>query len=232
MTLQILWGCGEHDGMPAMNHSPFSQSDLDRITEAVRSAESKTSGEIVPYFVTQSDDYSIARWRGGVALAAIAMLVTLAFQMMSKTWLPLGVLELSGTIVGAFILGILLVRAVPSVRRLMLGHALMDHRVSQRASVAFLSEEVFKTRERTGILIFLSFFERRVIVLGDSGVNAKVAQSDWQGIVHTIVKSVKQGKPADGLVDAIRQCGDLLQTHGVERLRDDTDELSDSLRIG
>ena len=232
MTFQILWRCREHIGMPAMNHSPFSQSDLDRITEAVRAAESKTSGEIVPYFVIQSDDYSIARWRGGVALAALAVLVTLAFQMMSKTWLPFGVLELSGAIVGAFILGILLVRAVPQFRRLMLGHALMDHRVSQRASVAFLSEEVFKTRERTGILIFLSFFERRVIVLGDSGINAKVVQSDWQEIVHTIIKSVKQGKPADGLIDAIRQCGDLLQQHGVERLRDDTDELSDSLRIG
>jgi putative membrane protein len=215
-----------------MNQSLFSQSDLDRIGEAVRAAESKTSGEIVPYFVDQSDDYSVARWRGGVVLAGIVMVAFLSFHILSKTWIPFGLLELSGSLVGAFLLGVVLVRAIPSIRRLMLSHARMDHQVSQRASVAFLSEEVFKTRERTGILLFLSFFERRVIVLGDSGINAKVAKKDWDGIVQTIVKSIKQGKPADGLVDAIRQCGELLQKHGVERGRDDTDELSDALRIG
>jgi putative membrane protein len=218
--------------MSAMNQNLFSQSDLDRIAETVRAAESKTSGEIVPYFVNQSDDYGIARWRGGAAVAAVALIAALTVQMMSTTWVPLGILELSGTVVGAYLLGILLIRVFPSFRRLMAGHTLMGHRVSQRASLAFLSEEVFKTRERTGILIFLSFFERRVIVLGDSGINAKVAQSEWDGIVQTIVKSTKQGKPADGLVDAIRQCGELLQQHGVERRRDDTDELSDSLRVG
>lgn len=214
------------------NLNPFSQTDLDRIAEAVRTAESKTSGEIVPYFVTQSDDYSVAHWRGGVSLAAIAVLVLLAVQTTSSTWLPWGILEFSGMIVGAFLLGMLLVHLAPSLRRLMLSHAQMDRLVSQRASAAFLSEEVFKTRERTGILIFLSFFERRVIVLGDSGINAKVHPSDWQGIVQAVVKSVKRGKPTDGLIDAIQQCGELLQRHGVERRRDDTDELSDSLRIG
>jgi putative membrane protein len=216
----------------SMNQNPFSQSDLDRIADAVRAAESNTSGEIVPYFVYQSDDYGIARWRGGAAVAAVALIATLTVQMMSRTWVPLGILELSGTLVGAYLFGILLVRITPSFRRWMVGHTLMDHRVSQRASLAFLSEEVFKTRERTGILIFLSFFERRVIVLGDAGINAKVAQSDWDGIVQTIVKSIKKGMPADGLVNAIRQCGELLQQHGVERRRDDADELSDSLRIG
>jgi putative membrane protein len=218
--------------VPVMNQNPFSQSDLDRIAQAVRTAESKTAGEIVPYFVNQSDDYSVARWRGGVACSSLAILASLTVQMMSTTWIPYGILELSGAVVGAFLLGILIVRMFPAFRRLMLGHAIMQRQVSHRASVAFLSEEVFKTRERTGVLIFMSFFERRVVILGDSGINSKVAQSDWDGIVQTIIKSVKQGKPAEGLVDAIRQCGELLQQHGVERRRDDTDELSDSLRIG
>lgn len=215
-----------------MKHHPFSQSDLDRIAEAVHVAESKTSGEIVPYFVNQSDDYSVARWRGGAAVAAIAVLVCLALQMLSKAWIGIGILEFSAIVVAAFFLGMLLIRTIPSFRRLMLGHALMDHRVSQRASAAFLSEEVFKTRDRTGILLFLSFFERRVVVLGDSGINAKVAQTAWDDIVHSLIASVKLGKTADGLVDAIHQCGELLQKHGVARQRDDTDELSDSLRVG
>jgi putative membrane protein len=215
-----------------MNQTPFSQSDLDRIAEAVRAAESRTSGEIVPYFVEESDRYNVAHWRGGVMVAAIAVLAFVIAQTLSKTWLPYGTLETSGAIVAAYVLGSILAATVPPFRRLLLGHALMDLHVSRRASLAFLSEEVFKTRERTGILIFLSFFERRVIVLGDSGINAKVKQSDWDGVVQSIVKSIKEGRPTDGLVEAIGQCGELLEKHGVVRRRDDTDELSNSLRIG
>ena len=39
------------------------------------------------------------------------------------------------------------------------------------AMAAFVEEEVFSTRDRTGILLFLSLFEHRVVVLGDSGIN-------------------------------------------------------------
>jgi putative membrane protein len=141
-------------------------------------------------------------------------------------------MELSGIVVSAFLLGILLARTLPAYKRSFLGHHLIDARVSQRASVAFLSEEVFKTRERTGILIFLSLFERRVVVLGDSGINAKVAKADWDDIVKTIVDSIHEHRPTEGMVKAIKKCGELLQKHGVERRRDDTDELSDALRRG
>jgi putative membrane protein len=218
--------------MPTMNKTIFSQSDLDRIAEAVRNAESKTSGEIVPYFVEQSDEYHVANWHSGAILAAVAMLTSLAVLTLSKTWLPYGILEMSGTTTAAFLLGFLLARTVPAFKRFLLGHSLIEHRVSQRASLAFVTEEVFKTRERTGILLFLSFLERKVVVLGDSGINTKVKQSDWDGIVDTIVKGIRNGKTVDGLIDAIRQCGELLQQKGVERRRDDTDELPDSLRIG
>jgi len=215
-----------------MSQNPFSQTDLDRIAEAVRIAESKTSGEIVPYFVYQSDDYGVARWRGGTAFAAICVLIALGIEMMSGSWLPLGLLEFTGLVIISYSVGFFVLHAVPSFKRLMLSSAKMDHYVHQRASIAFLSEEIFRTRERTGILIFLSFFERKVVVMGDSGINAKVAESEWQEVVQTIVRNVKRGKPADGLIDAIRQCGELLERHGVQRRRDDTDELSDSLRIG
>jgi len=215
-----------------MSSSPFSQADLDRITATVKEAESKTSGEIVPYFVDQSDDYRVASWRGGVTAGATAMLLSLLVHTVVNIWFAYSMFELSATIAVGFGLGVFLVRIIHSFRRFFAGPSLMEHRVSQRASLAFLSEEVFNTRERTGILIFLSFFERKVVVLGDAGINAKARPEDWEGIVRTIVQSMRDGKPADGLVEAIRQCGTLLQKHGIQRRDDDLDELSDNLRIG
>jgi putative membrane protein len=69
-----------------------------------------------------------------------------------------------------------------------------------------------------------------VVVLGDSGINAKVQQSDWDDVVKTIVDGMKAGKPADGLVEAIRQCGALLRKEGVAIRVDDKNELSNKMR--
>jgi len=71
-----------------------------------------------------------------------------------------------------------------------------------------------------------------VLVLGDSGINKKVQQTEWEGVIKKVVEGMRMGKPADALVEAIRQCGDLLQKHGVTRRPDDTDELRDQLRTG
>jgi putative membrane protein len=215
-----------------MSSSPFSEADLDRITAAVKEAESKTSGEIVPYFVDQSDDYRVALWRGGVTAGATAMLLSLLVHTIVNIWLAYSMFELSATIAVGFSLGVFLVHIVPSFRRFFAGSSLMEHHVSQRASLAFLSEEVFNTRERTGILIFLSFFERKVVVLGDAGINAKAQPEDWKGIVQIVVQGMRDGHSVDGLVEAIRQCGVILQQHGVQRRVDDKDELSDNLRTG
>lgn len=78
----------------------------------------------------------------------------------------------------------------------------------------------------------MSFHERTVVVLGDSGINAKVQQHEWDGIVQTIVAGMKRGKQADGLIQAIGQCGDLLRKRGIKRRVRDKDELSDRMRVG
>lgn len=209
----------------------FTEADLDRISAAVKEAEGKTSGEIVPYFVPQSDDYEEAVWRGALVFGGLPLVGLGILRLFSDYWLFAGVLEISLTFLSATIFGAFLVRFLPPVMRFFAGADLLGNRVSQRADQAFLSEEVFTTRERTGILIFVSFLERRVVVLGDSGINAKVGQKEWDKVVQTIVSGMKTGKPAEGLIQAIRQCGDLLQRHGVAPKPDDTDELRDELRV-
>ena len=125
----------------------------------------------------------------------------------------------------------LAVRFLSPLMRLFAGRHLMDRRVEQRAAEAFISEEVFATEKRTGILIFLSILERRVIVIGDAGIHAKVRQDDWHGIVRLIVDAIRARRPSDGLVEGIRRSGALLAAHGVTRSPGDRDQLPDNLRI-
>ncbi|HEY3571349.1 MAG TPA: hypothetical protein VGP73_25715 [Thermoanaerobaculia bacterium] len=207
----------------------FSQADLDTIQAAVREAEARTSGEIVPYVVERSDPYQNALWKGAALGALLGPMVALAIYRWSTFWgWPFEAwIVLPAPLGGA--VGYLLALIDP-VRRWMAGEHTLDARARRRAAVAFLDQEVFRTRDRTGILLFLSLFERRVVLLADSGIHQKVEEGAWEAISGRLAQGIRSGRPGPALIEAIRACGELLERHGVERRADDTDELSDELR--
>jgi putative membrane protein len=210
----------------------FSETDIARIKEEVKQAEGRTSGEIVPYVVEMSDSYEVAEWRAGVLCGILAIGIFATLRRLTDLWLPFDFVQMAFVAMTASAAGALVTHVVLPLQRIFAGKHLMELRVHQRATDAFVSEEVFATRERTGILIFVSLLERKVVVLGDAGINTKVQPSDWDGVVQLVVSGIRHRKAAAGLVDAIRECGRLLAKHGVERRTDDRNELPDNLRIG
>lgn len=212
--------------------SMFSEEEMTRIAQAVRDAERSTSGEIVPYFIERSDRYEEAVWRGAGLAALLVLIVVASLHFFTSLWIPIGSVELALLTIAAGGIGTVLVATVPPLKRFFAGQDLIDHRVALRAADAFIAEEVFKTRDRTGILIFLSLEEHKVLVVGDRGINEKVDRSEWEDVVARIVRGINTGRPADGLAEAIIQCGALLKKHGFERRSDDENELPNRLRVG
>ena len=208
----------------------FVENERKQISAAVQSAESNTAGEIVPYVVERSDDYEIALWRGGLALSLLVISALLCVRLFSPLWFNLRFTQTAMLILFGQGLGMAVVHFIPGVKRFFAGGQALEQCVARRAAQAFLSEEIFRTRERTGILIFLSLFEHKAVVLGDAGINAKVKQQDWNEVVQIIVRGMRQRQPATALIAAIQKCGELLQRKEVTRRPDDTDELSDTLR--
>ncbi|MBE0556704.1 MAG: TPM domain-containing protein [Proteobacteria bacterium] len=218
--------------MARTTKSMFTEPEMQQIAQAVRDAELKTSGEIVPYFIERSDRYEEAVWRGAGLAALLVLIVFASLHFFTDLWIPIDSVELALLTIGAGGLGTVLVATIPLLKRFFAGQELIDHRVALRAADAFIAEEVFKTRDRTGILIFLSLEEHKVLVVGDRGINDKVDRSEWEDIVARIVRGINNGRPADGLVDAIAQCGALLGRHGFHRRSDDVNELANRLRVG
>ncbi len=209
----------------------FSEQDKKRIAEAVREAEQRTSGEIVPYVVGRSDTYPEAWLRAGLLLAFLVLFLFALVDMGTDLWLPFGYAESGVLVILAFGIGALLTAYVPALKRVFVPGGMLQQRVDERAALAFVDEEVFNTRERTGILIFISLFERRVRILGDSGINALVKQDEWDAIVQLIVDAIRNGVPAEGMLEAIWKCGELLERSGVEIRPDDVNELDDRVRF-
>ncbi len=210
----------------------FSPQDKERLAAAVKAAEERTSGEIVPFVAGRSDSYPEALLRAGSLLAFVSLFAFSLISIGTTIWLPFGIPEVTMITIACFVLGAALAAFIPSFKRLFISAGVLQQRVDEHAAMAFLDEEVFSTRDRTGILIFISLFEHRVRVLGDAGINSKVRQEEWDEVVVLIVQAMKARRPAEGLLQAIERCGELLEKHGVEIRTDDTDELDNTVRFG
>ena len=208
----------------------FTKEEKHRVKEAVEALEKESCGEIVPFFTRQSDDYSEVSWH----LAAILGIAGLAIiAMLSYTWLlpALSFLEAFVVILALMMFGYFLPVLFPVIKRVFISDERAMEMISLRAKEAFLNEKVYDTKERVGILIYVSRLEHVVLVMGDEGINAQVKKDDWEKVVSLITDGLKRKQIGDGLVNGINHCKELLLQHGFVRKDSDTNELSDELRI-
>jgi putative membrane protein len=213
----------------------FNDSDLQRIKDAVKIAEEKISGEIVPVIVERSGRYLIANYKGSLIGAAVAFMTMIILDRYiisnaSNTLFYDPVFIFLMVILGG-VAGALIPNFSEGLRRLLLSQLYMDQTTRQRAENAFLEEEVFNTRQRTGIMIFISFFEHEVMVMADRGISKVVEQKQWDMIVADLVAEIRTGNIITGLEKGIARCGDLLLEKGFKKTDDDINELPDDLRV-
>jgi putative membrane protein len=209
----------------------FNEKDLERIKAAVKEAESKISGELVPVFVEKSGHYTIANYRGAMIVASFTFALLVIFDRYIPSLaihdpLVLFALVAVGGVIGAFV-----THYVWPIKFWLLSQFHLDQSTHKRAETAFMEEEVFNTRHRTGIMIFISFFEHEVIVMADRGISKVVAQKEWDKMVGNLIENVRRGKVTDGMIAAVQRCAEILLENGFVRTKDDVNELRDDLRL-
>jgi putative membrane protein len=200
-----------------MPTSRFSAADLDSIRRAVAAAEAESAGEIVPFVVESSDPYPGAAWKGAALGAMAAALLAWAAHRLGGFWGAGDFFWMVLPPAAGGALGLLAAHLSPALHRFLAGAESMELRTRRRAAAAFVEQAVFETAGRTGILLFVSLFERRVVVLADSGIHGRVADGEWDAIVARVVEGIRRGDPGAALAAAIQDCGDLLVRHGLPR---------------
>ncbi len=127
--------------------------------------------------------------------------------------------------------GYLLAATIPALERRLLSADDVERRVRVRAAAAFTEEEVWNTRERTGILILIALFEHRAVILGDEGIHRSVEAGAWDELVEILVEGIRNDRAAAAMIEVVERCGELLESRGVERRPDDDNELADAPRV-
>lgn len=179
--------------------SYFTAAERERLHAAVRAAEIRTSVTLCPVLVSESDAYDRSADVMGLFGALLAALLLMAPY--GADAVPLYVLlpaQFAGFLAGALGLG-----RIPALRYILAGRALMERRVRQAAERALATAS---RGERPCVLIYVSLFERQVVLLADPEVSVKVRPEAWSEAVTLIRDGLREGKAADGLCFAIERC--------------------------
>ena len=202
----------------------LTKVEQDTISDIVQQMEQQTSGEIVPMVVSASHSYPAAIICGATALA---LPVSLLLMPVVSSFFWLGSQNV-WVFIALFVAlyGILhgLVHRFAWLKRLFLSRSQVEAEVQEAALASFFTEKLYKTKDANGILIFISVLERKVWVLADAGINARIDPRQWQGIIDLITQGIKEKRQCQALCQAIVQIGDLLKAHFPHQ-KDDIDEL-------
>ena len=199
-----------------MRLPPAESEAIDRLIETV---EARTGVQVLVAVVPRSDSYAELPWKAfalGASLAGAAV-------VLANLWLTalLDTLIVLGTAAVCALLAVF----VPPFARLFLREVRSHAEVKQYAESLFFRRELFRTRERTAVLVLVSRFERRIEVLPDTGLADRVRDTDWRQVIEAMTPHLRDARAFHALQDGIAAVERVLLANGVRATAPTTNEL-------
>lgn len=98
----------------------------------------------------------------------------------------------------------------------------------QKALEIFAKLEMFKTKQRNGVLFYIATHNRTFAIVADEGINRVVPENFWESIKDQMSTSFKENNHLGGLVLGITQAGEYLSNY-FPYSKNDTNELDNSI---
>jgi uncharacterized membrane protein len=103
--------------------------------------------------------------------------------------------------------------------------------VLDRGAEVFFELNMHETKARNGVLIYIALHDKKLAILGDSGINAVVPEGFWDKAKDEMVKHFRFGHYGQGISQAILMAGEQLATYFPYEIGD-TNELDNSISKG
>ncbi len=199
----------------------FSDQAKTAVKNAIVRAESTTSAEVVVTVKPRSSHYREFDYVVG-AFFALAMLCGLMFHPaeLDENWFPVAV-------IAAFALGALISATFWPLKRAFIRKGRLEAEVQKAAREAFVRMGIHGTSGRTGMLVYVSAFEKRAELVLDLGLDPAKLGAAWPAARARIETSAGEGN-VEQFAQAVAEIGKALE--GVlPRSADDVNELPDEV---
>jgi putative membrane protein len=165
------------------------------LDQRVAETEKRTGAQIVLAVVERSDVYAELPWKAFALGAAVAGTGAALLNLLRPQWNSGAAVLFSvvATLAAGAVCALLCV-AVPGFARLFLDAHRAEVEVRQYGESLFLSRELFATRDRVGVLLLVSMFERRVVLLPDAGLTTRLEQKAMHDIVARMTAVLAEGQ--------------------------------------
>lgn len=194
------------------------------VERVVGQAERGTSAELIVVVAARSGSYlDVALAVGGLAASAVLLVALFA----PATFHPLAV---AVEVPVAFALAAWMAHRLPGLLRVLTPAARARSQVERAAAAHFVSEAVHGTRGRTGLLIYLSLLEERVVLLPDLGLQGRVPAAAWSEVRWSAAGDPSRPRSRDDVVRGIAQVGAILKSR-LPSDGTDVNEAADAPRI-
>ncbi len=162
----------------------LSENDRTQLDQQIAEAEKRTKVQIILAAVKRSDSYAELPWKAFALGASIAGLLVFALDLLLPGWISNTIIFVPvAAILAAGAVFALLTVVLPGFARLFLSAYRAEAEIRQYAESFFLSKDMFATSGRTGILLLVSMFERRIIILPDKGVGSRLSADALRNII-------------------------------------------------
>ncbi|MDA3948210.1 MAG: TPM domain-containing protein [Spirochaeta sp.] len=217
-----------------MGRKMLTDEERAAVAAAVAEAEQETGGEIATAIIPESDDYGFRELLAAVVVGIVTYGVLTLFAPVVETTMARVFWTYSSWMLPTAIGGIAMLvggltyflAQIPAIDRLIVPKTVMVEAVGRRARRHFMESGAYDTRDRTGVLVFVSLLERRVELIADRGITERVEQERWDAIVADLTEGIATGNAGVALAEAVRSVGKILGDT-VERRHNDTNELPD-----
>ena len=162
----------------------LSESDRSYLEQKIKETEERTDLQIVLATTGRSDSYPEIPWKAFAAGVSTASLLVFAGHVINPVWFT--VTSLLVSIVAILAIGSLsaiLPIFWPAFARVFLSGIRCELEIRQYASSLFLERELFGTEKRSGILILISQFEKKIMILPDKGLETRLSKEATKNII-------------------------------------------------
>lgn len=214
----------------------INESDRQIIEQRIGDIEQTTAAELVVAVATESGNYDRAESIVGILTALVALgianLMPPLFHAAGDWAEPSLNIAFQGlSVVLGFVVGNYLAAYCFPIRRLFSSKREQIHAANKSASHVFYNHKLRETRSRCGVLIYLSLFERRIVILPDESCEEALGSEKIQEICDSTIAELKTGKHRQAILHALGQLAiSLTESRPADR-HFDKNEISDRVLI-